>query len=427
MAHRIASSLAFSLAVLAHAGCYDAESTDDGGPGAGGSSGASAGSGGAQSGSSGTAGSQAGSSPGSGGSAGSGGTTGGSAGQDGSSGQGGNSGESGNGAGNADSGGAPGEGGAGGAGEGGEPSSGGATGEGGSPAAGSSGSAGDASGSAGDASGSGGDPGAGGEAGRGDAAGSGGSAGGDAGPSCSEGNVPLVWILLSTSSGMFGETLIGPNEAWGVIRSALTGPDGALADLDGRASVGLTLFGGVAAETCPSYFVVEPSTDTTAVATAIDTVAPPVAKNESPLPAAYAATLEQVRARPETDKTIVIIANSVPDFCNDGAVHCPRDTVVSEVQEAFDDGVRTLLVGVDHPFDANADERQAYFQAVANAGSGYVPEIFGDRLMIEASCLDGVLGEYGTASQQASWVLGTSTSTTFTSELQQRMVALGCP
>jgi hypothetical protein len=364
-----------------------------------------------------------------GGGAGSGGTTGGSAGQGASSGQGGSSGESGNGAGNADAGGAPGASGESGAGEGGGPSSGGATGEGGAPdAGGSSGSAGD--GSAGDASGSGGnggDPGAGGEAGSGDAAGAGGSAGGDVGPSCTEGNVPLVWILLSTSSGMFGETLIGPNEAWSVIRSALTGPDGALADLDGHASVGLTLFGGVAAETCPSYFVVQPSTDTTAVTTAIDTVAPPVAKNESPLPAAYADTLEQVRARPETDKTIVIIANSVPDFCNDGAVHCPRDSVVSEVQEAFDDGVRTLLVGVDHPFDANAGERQAYFQAVANAGSGYVPAIFSDPVMIEASCLDGVLGEYGSASQQASWVLGTSNSTTFTSELQQRLVALGCP
>jgi hypothetical protein len=366
-----------------------------------------------------------------GGGAGSGGTTGGSAGQGASSGQGGSSGESGNGAGNADAGGTAGASGESGAGEGGGPSSGGATGEGGAPdAGGSSGSAGDTNGSAGDASGSGGsggDPGAGGEAGSGDAAGSGGSAGGDVGPSCTEGNVPLVWILLSTSSGMFGETLIGPNEAWSVIRSALTGPDGALADLDGHASVGLTLFGGVAAETCPSYIVVQPSTDTTAVATTIDTLAPPVAKHESPLPAAYAATLEQVRARPETDKTIVIIANSVPDFCNDGAVHCPRDSVVSEVQAAFDDGVRTLLVGVDHPFDANASERQAYFQAVANAGSGYVPAIFSDPLMIEASCLDGVLGEYGTASQQASWVLGTSTSTTFTSELQQRLVALGCP
>ena len=416
MAHRITSGLALAVAVLAHGGCYDAEAT---GGGAGASGGASAGNAGnagnagaLNGGSSGAAGSHAGSSSGQGGSAGQGGGSGGNAG-----------------AGNAGPAGAAGDSGNDGAGEGGGPSSsGGGTGEGGAAdAGGMSGDAGASDGHAGggDGAGSAGDAGAGGESG--DNAGSGGSAGGDVGPSCAGGDVPLVWLLLSTSSGMFGETKIGPTEAWYVVRTALTGADGALAELEGHASVGLTWFAGVATETCPSYQVVEPNTDTSAAAALIDSVAPPATKQESPLPTAYAATLELVRARPETDKTIVIIANSVPDFCNDGAAYCARDAVVSHVQAAFDDGIRTLLVGIDHPIDTNSTERLAYFQAVANAGSGHTPAIFADRFAIEASCSGQVLAEYGTASQQASWISGNASSTTFESELEERLVALGCP
>lgn len=383
--------LALALAVLAHAACSGISSKGDG-PDEGGSSGsasegASAGSAGAGI-TSGRGGSTQGGRSGEGGSAPAGNTQGGNAGA------------------------VPG-GGASGGGEAGAPN-----------ASGGSAGGSDGEGGAADSGGMSG-VGTGGEAGVGNVTGYGGN---DAGPDCQNGNVPLVWLLVSRSSGMFEETVIGRAEAFYVIRAALVGEEGALRDLDGRANVGLTLFGGVRPDACPMYTVVPPNTDTSEVESTIEAVAAPVQKEESPLPAAYAATLEQVRARDEADKTIVIIANSVPDFCDDAAPQCPRDEVVAGVQQAYADGIRTLLVGVRHPSDTAAEEREAYFQAVANAGAGYAAAPFVDALALDAACSE-VQGEYGAATTQASWVSGSADTSedAFTLEFKARLDALGCP
>jgi hypothetical protein len=441
MTRRITFGFSLVLAIAAHGGCYDAESTngdgaDDAGSGgnaaagaaggAGAQGGASAGLGGTTSGAAGLAGSAgssgssgaAGTASGAGGASGTAGVGGASSGAAGTTADAGFGGAETNGGAPADSGGAGGSVDSGG--EGGVSLSGGAAGEAGASTT---------EGGMGGANDTGGEAGISGNAGSGAVAGVAGAGGsGDVGPSCNGDDVPLVWLLVSTSSGMFGATTIETTPAWDVIRAALVGAGGALRDLEGNASVGLTLFDGVAGTTCPSFTHVEPSTEVSAVEALLSAVATPVVKEESPLPVAYATTLELVRARPESDKTIVIIANSVPDFCSDGATYCPRDSIIGQVQAAFDDGISTKHVGVVHPVDSGEPERTAYFQALANAGSGLVPTIFTTELVLSSVCGE-VLGNYGTATTQASYVLGSAATpaASFTSSLQSTLVALGCP
>ncbi len=276
-----------------------------------------------------------------------------------------------------------------------------------------------AGGSAGSAAGGSGGKAAGGSA----AGGNAGAAGDDGGPSCAGGQTPLVWLILSSGSGMFGDVVVGEVAAFEAVRSALTGAGGLLRELS-NVHFGLTLFDGVAKSTCPRVATFTPKPDSQAIEAAILAVPLPTAKQESPLSDAYAEAVALVRQRPESDRTIVIIANSVPDFCDDGSTICARDRVIGQVQAAFAEGIRTELVGFDHPLDAPL-ERAAYLQALANAGRGAPAVAFIHPLVI-ASCSNPA-GTYAETGGSTDFVLGNAASTDFDARFRAKLRGLACP
>jgi len=236
-----------------------------------------------------------------------------------------------------------------------------------------------------------------------------------------------VWIVLAKGSGMFAPTVVGETSAWDAVVDSLVGADGVVTQFGGNVHFGLTLFDGIAEGICPAFADVAPATNADAIRTALAAVEEPLDKQESPLAAAYDTAVALVRARPEARKYILTISNSVPDFCNDGMIKCAWDATVLRAQSAYaDDGIQTLVAGIEHPVGDLGGPN--YFQALANAGVGNaVNPFFQTGELI--SCPQTSNGSYEAGSAaSASYAYGSAIETGFAAELSTIVSAIqSCP
>lgn len=175
---------------------------------------------------------------------------------------------------------------------------------------------------------------------------------------------PTVLVLVDRSSSMFAE----PYNFWTTLKSAvLPVIEGLQADVRfGFASY----TGSVAACTglsAPTPFAVD---NYAAIQAAYDALGAPSEKGETPT----AAAIEQGTAllladESPGDRYILLVTDGDPDFCDDPPKECGADALVASLQIAAEQGVRTLVFGIE-----NKDiEDPARFDYFAQAGMGEMP------------------------------------------------------
>lgn len=68
-----------------------------------------------------------------------------------------------------------------------------------------------------------------------------------------------------------------------------------------------------------------------------------------------------------SDKTVLFITDGEPDYCDDGNVLCPPDSVVGALQSLRSKGITTLVLGLQN---RTSDLSPGILQSFANAGAG---------------------------------------------------------
>jgi len=170
-----------------------------------------------------------------------------------------------------------------------------------------------------------------------------------------------VVLVLDGSSSMLAR--FGALTRWDAVRTALTGPDGAVRTLDDRVPFAAVRYSGTIE--CPGLETVEARLDS---ADTIDALLATFVGGSTPT----AETLAAVRADVDalTDGfdggvAFVLATDGEPVPCDgrptDDSV---RAAVVEQVAGAFDDGISTFVLSV------GADLSEAHLQDLANAGAG---------------------------------------------------------
>lgn len=169
--------------------------------------------------------------------------------------------------------------------------------------------------------------------------------------------VPAVFLLVDRSSSMFERSLWEPLE-----RGVLA----VVEQLQDEMRFGFSSYTG-AREMCPQLSMIVPIAEHNyaAIARAYQAIERPQYKAETPTSLALAEVTERLLQEPADDpKTIVLVTDGEPDFCDDPNVTCSRDAVVGAVQDAYTRGVGTFIFSVGGEVD------RGHLSDVANAGVG---------------------------------------------------------
>ena len=193
-------------------------------------------------------------------------------------------------------------------------------------------------------------------------------------------NIPTVFVLVDRSGTMFAQ--VGDTTPWGALR---TGVLQVMSELETSVQFGFAAFSGrdtgvvAGTQTCdlqvPS--VVPALNNRNAIATVYEPLGQPTDSKETPTLLALKEVAEQLRATDTPgDKYIVFVTDGEPDYCNDGNLICPPDSVVGLLQSlsattdatgAPQTPIHTLVFGIAAPSTTiSADVLQAF----ANAGAG---------------------------------------------------------
>lgn len=196
---------------------------------------------------------------------------------------------------------------------------------------------------------------------------------------------PTVHLLVDRSMSMFDCIATA-----GMVEPSCTNPadtvwarlrDSALmvvSALQTQVRFGFTAFTGTnpaRGGTCPLLTTVAASLGNhAAIAAAYNGLAPPPStteagqKFEGPARQALDLVGAQLLADPmAADKNILFITDGEPDYCDDGNVLCPPDSVVGGLQGLKANGITTIVMGLKHPASTLAP---AILQSFANAGAG---------------------------------------------------------
>ena len=223
--------------------------------------------------------------------------------------------------------------------------------------------------------GSGGD-GTGGAAGTGGAGGSGPIIVHDAGPrdpdaACQQAEVrfvpkvPTVFVLVDRSGSMFTPDPATQIAAWEPLK---TGVLQVIQALQHDIRFGFGAFTGEQNSTCPMFDRVEASIGNyDKIAALYQSLTRPI-KGETPTMRVLS-QVKDILARDPTDgeKLILFVTDGEPDYCADGNVLCPVDSVIAQLQQLAKAGFKTFVFGLKY---AQSDISESTLQGFANAGAG---------------------------------------------------------
>jgi hypothetical protein len=193
-----------------------------------------------------------------------------------------------------------------------------------------------------------------------------------------EPRLPTVYVVVDRSGSMFactGDTnsMARPcaDPTMSIWRRLETGILQVIQQLQTEVRFGFAAFNGTSGGTCPDIRKVSPQLDNYAPIQTLYAGLPfrtDTDKWETPT----RRTLEMIGAELKAitapgDKYILFVTDGEPDYCGDGNVLCPPDSVVAELQALKADGVTTIVFGIQ---SAGADIPPTTLQAFANAGAG---------------------------------------------------------
>jgi hypothetical protein len=203
--------------------------------------------------------------------------------------------------------------------------------------------------------------------------------------------IPTVILLIDGSSSM--PTTFGDTTRWDAVYETLmstaAAPDtGVVKRLEGSVRFGLTIYTSYEkASSCPMLTEVAPELNNHAAIDAVygapgaepppDSV-PKADWHQTPTSESLEKVHEALAAMGGNEpKVIVLATDGLPDTCANPNVETSgtgdekravEDLVVSEAGKAYDDGIRTFVIGVD------LAKARDHLQEVANAGVGLDPE-----------------------------------------------------
>jgi len=190
-------------------------------------------------------------------------------------------------------------------------------------------------------------------------------------------NVPTVFVLVDRSSSMF-RCLTGTNgaagvecpnandSAWSALKQSVLD---VVQQLQGSVRFAFGSFTGQLGTSCPSFSSVVPALNNyEAIHDAYDALAAPTFKAETPTVQALGLVQTLLAADPSPGpKSVLLVTDGEPDFCDDGDTVCPVDATVGKLQAMYAAGFGALVLGLDSPLTSISSDS---LQAFANAGAG---------------------------------------------------------
>ncbi len=186
--------------------------------------------------------------------------------------------------------------------------------------------------------------------------------------------IPTVFLLVDRSNSMFLPNPPGSNSnAWGPLR---TGVLQVIEDLQSEVRFGFGAFSGQGA-TCPDMPSEAADTDNHADIAELYNSLEQSAFKDTPTLLALSAVAEELwNDTTPGAKYILFVTDGEPDYCDDGNLLCPPDSVVGRLQKltlGLDDTgaqnppIQTFVFGIDSVLSTISTE---VLQAFANAGAG---------------------------------------------------------
>jgi hypothetical protein len=177
--------------------------------------------------------------------------------------------------------------------------------------------------------------------------------------------VPTVFVLVDRSGSMFTPDPVSMTAAWEPLK---TGVLQVIQALQHDIRFGFGAFTGEQNSSCPLFDRVDASIDNYDKIAALYQSLKQPTKGETPtmriLP-----QVKDILARDTTDgeKQILFVTDGEPDYCADGNVLCPVDSVIAQLQQLTKAGFKTFVFGLK---SAQSDISESTLQAFANAGAG---------------------------------------------------------
>ncbi len=193
---------------------------------------------------------------------------------------------------------------------------------------------------------------------------------------------PSVYVMVDCSGSMFacvGETnstappCANPaNSYWEQLKSSILS---VVQELEVEVRFGFAAFNGVNGGTCPDIRKVSPKVNNyQAIASLYNSL--PFRTNNDKWETPTRRTLEMLGAELTAiadpgDKYILFVTDGEPDYCGDGNLLCPPDSVVAELQalkaQPAPNSISTIVFGLQSKV---GDIAPTVLQAFANAGAG---------------------------------------------------------
>jgi hypothetical protein len=198
---------------------------------------------------------------------------------------------------------------------------------------------------------------------------------------------PTTFLLVDRSSSMFDNGLWEPLKV-GVLS--------VVQQLSSEVHFGFASYTGKNGGMCPDMTQVAVAEDNyAAIAAAYNALPKPPYKGETPTALAVAQAATWLAAEQDSGaKSIVLVTDGEPDFCDDGNVTCARDSVVAAVQAAYGQDIRTFILSI------GGQVSRAHLRDVANAGAGQ--GVVDHNKAVATQCaMAGVKASYGSVEGSA--------------------------
>jgi len=177
--------------------------------------------------------------------------------------------------------------------------------------------------------------------------------------------VPTVFVLVDRSGSMFTPDPVTMTAAWQPLK---TGVLQVIKALQHEIRFGFGAFTGEINSTCPLFDKVDANVDNyDKIATLYESLKQPT-KGETPTMRVLS-LVKDILARDPTDgeKQILFVTDGEPDYCADGNVLCPVDSVIAQLQQLAKAGFKTNVFGLK---SAQSNISESTLQGFANAGAG---------------------------------------------------------
>jgi hypothetical protein len=177
--------------------------------------------------------------------------------------------------------------------------------------------------------------------------------------------VPTVFVLVDRSGSMFTPDPATQIAAWEPLK---TGVLQVIQALQHDIRFGFGAFTGEINSTCPLFDRVDATVGNYDKIAALYQSLPRPLKGETPTMRVLPLVKDILARDPgDGEKVVLFVTDGEPDYCADGNVLCPVDSVIAQLQQLAKAGFKTIVFGLKY---AQSNISESTLQGFANAGAG---------------------------------------------------------